>query len=251
VTIVGGLILGVGLLIGFLMIGQWFVQAKPIEVIRAAKIVAAIVLAGIAVLFLVSGRLSWALGPLILMLPTLLRARTLRKAFSAARGPKPGRQSRVTTKHLDMTLDHDTGEIDGTVTTGSQAGRSLNDLDRDTLIQLLADFADDPQSQQVLAAYLDRRYGAEWREATEDGGPSGEQAGDQAGNGGGGRRAGPQPGQMTRQEALAILGLSEGASVDEIKAAHRRLMKQFHPDQGGTAYFAAKINAAKERLLET
>jgi curved DNA-binding protein CbpA len=54
---------------------------------------------------------------------------------------------------------------------------------------------------------------------------------------------------MTRDEALAVLGLAEGASVDEIRAAHRRLIQRMHPDVGGTADLAARINRAKDVLL--
>jgi hypothetical protein len=65
------------------------------------------------------------------------------------------------------------------------------------------------------------------------------------------RRSGAanQSGRMSRPEALKLLGLVDGASDEEIRAAHRRLIQQTHPDKGGTTYLAAKINEAKEVLL--
>ncbi len=56
---------------------------------------------------------------------------------------------------------------------------------------------------------------------------------------------------MTRAEALEILGLAEGADAEAIRAAHRRLMRNAHPDQGGSAWLAARINAARDLLLGT
>ena len=54
---------------------------------------------------------------------------------------------------------------------------------------------------------------------------------------------------MTIDEATAMLGLGNDAGPDEIRAAHRRLIAQIHPDKGGTDYLAAKINEARDLLL--
>ena len=54
---------------------------------------------------------------------------------------------------------------------------------------------------------------------------------------------------MNRKEALAVLGLDENASEEDIIAAHRTLMQKLHPDRGGNDYLASKINQAKDLLL--
>ncbi|HTT99678.1 MAG TPA: DnaJ domain-containing protein [Rhizomicrobium sp.] len=59
----------------------------------------------------------------------------------------------------------------------------------------------------------------------------------------------PSTGRMSRAEALRVLGLQEGATDDEIRAAHRKLILNNHPDKGGSDYLASKINEAKDVLL--
>ena len=51
------------------------------------------------------------------------------------------------------------------------------------------------------------------------------------------------------REALDVLGLKRGASQDAIKKSYRRLVKQHHPDLGGSANEFRKINEAYQRLL--
>ncbi len=57
-------------------------------------------------------------------------------------------------------------------------------------------------------------------------------------------------GAMNHDEALQVLGLKSGATEAEIKSAHKKLLKDFHPDAGGTDYLASKINMAKDILLK-
>ncbi|WP_428148982.1 J domain-containing protein [Brevundimonas sp.] len=50
-------------------------------------------------------------------------------------------------------------------------------------------------------------------------------------------------------EARSILGVSADATPEAVNAAWRRLMGRAHPDQGGTEGLAARLNAARDRLL--
>ena len=55
---------------------------------------------------------------------------------------------------------------------------------------------------------------------------------------------------MSEQEARDILGLDRNATAAQIKYAHKQLMQKLHPDKGGNAYLAAKINQARDHLLK-
>lgn len=57
-------------------------------------------------------------------------------------------------------------------------------------------------------------------------------------------------GNIDRVEAYQILGLQPDASDEEIQAAYRRLMQRVHPDQGGSAYLAVRLNQARKVLLD-
>jgi hypothetical protein len=146
-----------------------------------------------------------------------------------------GQRSRVRTSLIAMELDHDSGRMDGEVLAGPFKGRLLSSLgenEMQTLYRYALGLND--QSRALLEAWLDRNRSG-WRERFAEK-PESEP-----------RRSSTA---MTKDEALAVLGIKNGVSNDEIRTAHRRLMKQFHPDHGGSDYLAAKINQAKDVLIQ-
>jgi DnaJ homolog subfamily C member 19 len=54
---------------------------------------------------------------------------------------------------------------------------------------------------------------------------------------------------MRPAEARALLGVGAGATIDDIRAAHRRLIAKVHPDAGGSAGLATRVNAARDALI--
>jgi hypothetical protein len=137
---------------------------------------------------------------------------------------------------IEMEIDHVTGAVDGSVLVGAYAGRSLSSLDPSSLRRLHEECgALDQEGIPLLEAYLDRRFSG-WRENAQ---------GDRDTR----TRTHAHAGVMTKEEAYQILGLQPGASLDEIRQAHRTLMKKLHPDQGGSTYLASRVNEAREVLL--
>lgn len=153
--------------------------------------------------------------------------------------PRPGQSSKVRTSHLEATLDHDSGEMDADVIAGPYRGRRLSGMDTAEVVALWRSLADAEDSRSILEAYLDRRR-PEWREDAERDGDRRT----------GGARGAAHGGAMSVDDAYDVLGVKPGASEAEIRASHRRLMKQMHPDQGGSTYLAARLNEAKDILLK-
>lgn len=198
---------------------------------------------GVAVvIFLaITGRMHWvgaALAGLLVALrqlgPTLLRLFPMLASMKILGGQTPaaGQSSTVESAILRMQLDHDSGELQGEVLRGTYQGWHLADMNREQLMELLAYCRqEDADSAQLLDSYLQRRFPGE--------APFGDSGGGATGGGA----------NLDRKEALAVLGLAEGASEEDIITAHRRLMQKLHPDRGGNDYLAAKINQAKDLLL--
>lgn len=213
-----------------------FARSDTVAVARAVKIVGGIAALGaavaigakgqIATALLVGGLGAWMLGWSGLPLPGPLGR------FQKA----AGRYSRIRSAMIEMEIDHATGGVEGSVLAGAFAGRRLSSLGPENLRRLYDECgALDPDGVPLLEAYLDRRF-AGWREDAQ---------GDRDTR----TRTHAHSGVMTKDEAYQILGLKPGASLDEIRHAHRTLIKKLHPDQGGTAYLAARVNQAREVLL--
>jgi hypothetical protein len=237
--LVGGLVLLI-VLVGVL---RWLATASPASLATALRgaIFAAVALGIAGVLLFLVLRLPQFLFSLIaLAAPALVWWFRQRRAGGKLGGgwstPTGAQSTGVETEWLRMSLDHDTGVMDGVILRGQWIGRMLSALSEAELFELLDACAGDPQSVRVLEAYLDRRLDATWRDRR----PSREEA-----PRGGERRSDA----MSRDEACAVLGVKPDASEEEIKAAHRRLMRKVHPDQGGSDELAARVNRARAVLL--
>jgi hypothetical protein len=228
------LIFGLVALVLFLVATRAFTMANPQVLVRQLRIGAGVAALAGAGFLAFRGLVGYAMSLAALGSWLLWGTGGLPwGGFPGGAQKSAGQTSRVVTDHLEVELDHDTGAITGQVRKGRFAQRELESLAPIEMAQLWQDcrFAD-PQSAQILEAYLDRLHPT-WREdlARAEG-----------------ERSGPG-GAMSRQQALDILGLAEGAGEDDIRRAHRELMMRMHPDRGGSTFLAAKINEAKDVLL--
>ena len=245
------LILGVALFAGLLLLARGVSGADPKVLLKTLKWTGAILAVAIAGYLTVTGRIGVAAMIAAGLIPIILRARQIGRLARSFHGPSPGQSSDVETAYLRMRLDHDSGTLQGTVLAGAFRGRHLDELSLEELTTLLQECrVNDAQSATVLESYLDRVHGTAWRGGEEDARARGDaRSGGHRGSQGGSRGGGSAPQTMTAEEAYEILGLGPGASPQEVRDAHRRLMLKIHPDQGGSTYLAAKINQAKDLLI--
>ena len=236
------LIAGVVAVILLYSLLQMFRAANPVILARAIKIGGGVVALAVAAFTGLRGELAVAI-PLGIFGAGLLGwspfgtsgFSSIAGMFGAGSTRSAGQTSKVRSQFLDMTLDHDSGELSGRFVAGPFAGHDLSEFDLPQLMAMIPGL--DAESVALFESYLDRRFPA-WRQDAQA-----EAAGGQ------GRAA--SGGKMTDEEAYQILGLQPGANRDEIGRAHRALMKKLHPDQGGPTYLAARVNQAKDTLLRT
>jgi hypothetical protein len=196
------------------------------------------VLVVLVVIATLAGRMHWVgaafTGLLVAarqLLPALIRFFPMLTSLRGTAAPSGGQRSTVESAILRMQLDHDSGDLQGEVLKGSFQGWRLVEMDRPQLEQLLKYCQrEDGDSLALLDSYLQQRFPGE--------APFGQQ-----------QAQANTSSAMTGPEALAVLGLTEDASREDIIGAHRKLMQKLHPDRGGSDYLAAKINQAKDLLV--
>jgi len=240
--------------IALLLIARFLYRQSSLDMKKVGRWIFIVLGGGLFLFLLATGRLHWlfalaaaALPALYRLLPLLRYVPLLRNLYRRyqvgqqnASGPSTGQTSTVQSSFFRMSLNHDTGDMDGEVLLGQYRGRQLQSLKLEQLLALLSECQHDQDSQSLLMAYLDRVH-EDWRDKTnQDETYEREQQSRQQQSG---------AGKMGKQEACEILGLSEGPTEQEIISAHRRLMQKLHPDRGGSTYLAAKINLAKDVLL--
>ncbi len=217
----------------FVVVGLfWLILTNPAHK-SAAFLTAAgpLILIAIGVLLIIFRRGVIGMPLMVFGLSWWRRSHSTRPASHSE-----GQKSTVRSANIEMELDHDTGEIDGTVLTGRMKGARLSSLNEEEALSLYREICSDADSATLLVSFLDR-YHPDWRERVdpdsfrEQDGASGFEG-------------------MTRQDAYQILGVEPGASQQEIHEAWRRLIKGVHPDSGGSAFLATKINAARDVLQD-
>jgi len=189
---------------------------------------------GISVTLVATGRMHWLGAGLAVLVPLVkgfftlgLRALPFLNILSRLKTTP----SQFRTQSLLVEVNFASRQMDGEILDGKFAGRRLSELSNTELSELSdALKTDDRESFVLLQAYL-LRNGQAGEQHQQDNYQSANFS------------------ELSAEEAYKILGLEVDASKEDIIKAHKRLMQRLHPDRGGSDYLAAKINAAKDKLV--
>jgi hypothetical protein len=190
---------------------------------------------GLSVVLVASGRMHWLGAGLAVLVPLAkgafalgLRALPFLQILSRFKTSP----SQFRTKSLLVQVNFSTREMDGEILQGEFTGKRLSELNQKQLQTLAESFKEtDRESYLLLQTYMLRN--------NRGGSENSYQHGNQANN----------LSELSEKEACEILGLKPDAPKEDIVKAHKRLMQRLHPDRGGSDYLAAKINAAKDKLI--
>ena len=119
------LLLAATALIAVIALARWLGRANAAQRSKMLKLILLYGASAILLLLVITGRLPWLFALIGAALPWLQRAMMARRAwntFRSMRQPQSGQNSRVETAFLRMTLDHDTGDLNGEVIQGTFSG---------------------------------------------------------------------------------------------------------------------------------
>ncbi len=188
---------------------------------------------GGSIVLVATGKMHWVGAGLAALIPLVKSALVLSfRAFPVLSMLSRFKTSpsQFSTKSLRVTINFASRAMEGEVLTGEFAGKTLSELSTEQLDKLAESLKDsDKESYALLYAY---------RMRNGDTGNQGESQFNSESFSG-----------LTEAEAYEILGLQSGSSDEEVVKAHKRLMQRLHPDRGGSDYLAAKINAAKDKIV--
>ncbi len=243
------------LFIAYLLV-RWFIRTPPQQVAKQLRKSALYIIVALVAILAITGKLHWLFALFASLIPFAQRLLSLLRGYQLFKGVAGqfknmggtgqqhsaqggnGQQSTITTAWLKVTLDHDSGDLSGVVLDGQFRGRRLEEMPLNALIALLTDCrTQDEESVPLLETYLDRRFGEQWREQFDHESTSKQQT----------TASNADP---SIEECYEILGLAPNATIEDVKIAHRQLIQKVHPDRGGSAYLASKINKAKDILMD-
>ena len=186
---------------------------------------------GLSVALVVTGRMHWLGAGLAALVPLLKGALVLGMRaipFLQVLSRFKTSPSQFRTRSLLVQVNFSTRQMDGEVLQGEHTGKRLSELSDEELQALTEELKDsDRESYLLLQTYLMRNNKAGCGQSYRADNLS----------------------ELSEKEAYEILGLETGASKEDIIKAHKRLMQRLHPDRGGSDYLAARINAAKDKLV--
>lgn len=235
---------GFGLLILLYIGGLWATRVPPATILNAAKWIFVGIALCLGLVAVATGRwnLIWMVA--VAGLPWIIKLSAFLSRVKTATGGNSSGESEIETGLFSFWLDHESGQMDGRIRSGVFAGQCLSDLQLEDILILYAEAQQhDTRAVPILETYLDRSY-PHWRQIRDE---QRDSAQDQGQN----QQSEPETDAQisTRLEALQVLGLADPVDDVAIREAHRRLMKQAHPDVGGSDAWAARLNQAKEFLL--
>ncbi|MEH6647514.1 J domain-containing protein [Sulfitobacter sp.] len=183
-----------------------------------------------------TGILLFLFRAIVVAVPLMILGLILlsRKNVGAANGPAP-QTSTVRSIYLEMTLDHDSGKIDGCILAGERKGQFLSNLDLDKLLEYYVEIETDNETVKLLQTFLDNAH-PDWRDQEEERSAHGQ-------------AQSPLSRELSQDQAYEVLGLDPGCTDEDIRKAYHRLIKRVHPDSGGSAVLMAQVTEAKDRLL--